>query len=164
VSGTRLEAVLRVLGEAQVEFVVIGGLAAVAHGSSHVTYDVDVCYGRSRQNIERLCAALAPLHPSLRGAPRELPFRFDPPTVSAGLNFTLETDLGAVDLLGELVPFGLYEAVVPHTEQMELFGWTVSVLSLPALIRAKRAAGRAKDLLVIPELEALLELRGREPE
>jgi predicted nucleotidyltransferase len=159
VSATQFEALLRLLGEADVEFVLVGGLAAVVHGSAHVTYDMDVCYRRSADNVERLCRALAGVHPTLRGAPKEMPFRLDPPTVSAGLNFTLDTDLGALDLLGEVQPFGGYAELSEQSEEAELFGRRVKVLTLHALIRTKQAAGRPKDRLVIPELEALLELQ-----
>ena len=101
-TATRFEELVHLLFAQDVEFVLVGGLAAVIHGSAYVTYDVDVSYGRSGTNIERLCTALAPVHPTLRGAPPGLPFRLDPPTVAAGLNFTLDTDLGALDLLGEM--------------------------------------------------------------
>jgi predicted nucleotidyltransferase len=159
VTATQLEALVGLLADGDVEFVVVGGLAAVVHGSAYVTHDVDVCYGRSATNVERLCGALAPVHPTLRGAPRGLPFRLDPPTVAAGLNFTLDTDLGALDILGEVQGLGAYTEVAEHSETVDLFGRSVRVLTLEALIRAKRAAGRRKDLLLIPELEALLELR-----
>jgi len=159
VTTTQFETLVGRLVEADVEFVLVGGLAAVIHGSAYVTYDLDVSYGRSAPNVDRLCRAVAPLHPTLRGAPRDLRFRLDPPTVAAGLNFTLDTDLGALDLLGEMQPFGAYEHVAEHSQQMELFGRSVRVLKLEARIEAKRAAGRRKDLLMIPELEALLELR-----
>jgi hypothetical protein len=152
------EAVLDRLARNEVDFIVIGGLAAALHGSAYVTQDVDVCYGRSHASIEHLCRALADLHPNLRGAPAGLPFRFDPATVKAGLNFTLSTDLGPVDVLGEVSPFGDFEKLKPHAVPMSLGGHSVLVLSLPALIRSKRAAGRPKDLLVVPELEALLEM------
>jgi predicted nucleotidyltransferase len=79
--------------------------------------------------------------------------------VTAGFNFTLATDLGALDLLDEVQDLGAYAQVADHSEIVELFGHPVKVLRLEALIRAKRAAGRTKDLLVLPELEALLELR-----
>jgi len=159
VTATQLEALVGLLADGDVEFVVVGGLAAVVHGSAYVTHDVDVCYGRSATNVERLCEALGPVHPTLRGAPKGLPFRLDPPTVAAGLNFTLDTDLGALDILGEVQGLGAYPGVAEHSETVDLFGRSVRVLTLEALIRAKRAAGRRKDLLLIPELEALLELR-----
>jgi hypothetical protein len=161
VSATQFDALVRLLAESNVEFVVVGGVAAVVHGSAYVTYDLDICYARSANNVERLCRGLAAVHPTLRGAPKDLPFRLDPATVSAGLNFTLDTDLGALDLLGEVQPFGGYAQLRDQSDQAQLFGQSVTVLSLDALIRTKRSAGRGKDLLAIPELEALLELRKR---
>src|SRR5205807_804268 len=96
----------------QVQFVLVDGLAMIAHGSAYVTNDLDICYARTPSNIHALVAALAPLHPYLRGAPPGLSFRFDIATVEAGLNFTLVTDLGDVDLLGEIAGIGNYEQVV----------------------------------------------------
>ena len=158
------EQLLRQLTEGSVEYVLIGGVAAAIHGSPYVTYDVDVCYDRSRENVERLARALAPLHPTLRGAPRDLPFRLEPATIAAGLNFTLDTDSGPLDLFGEVAPFGPFSRLVRHSESMELFGLQVRVLSLESLIQSKQTAGRRKDLLVLPELRALLELHTRPPE
>jgi hypothetical protein len=148
--------ILGVLVDAGVEVIVIGGLAAQAHGSARLTQDVDLIYRRSRANVDRLAAALAPHRPYLRGAPPGLPFRFDPETIHRGLNFTLTTDLGDVDLLGEMTGGGTYEEVESKTELLSVFGRRVKVLDLPALIRAKRAAGRPKDLEALAELEALL--------
>jgi hypothetical protein len=159
--GADFGAILERLASHEVDFIVIGGLAASLHGSAYVTQDVDVCYGRSTQSVERLCRALVDLHPTLRGAPEGLPFRFDPGTVKAGLNFTLSTALGPLDLLGEVTPYGGFEALRPHAIEMKLVGHSVLVLSLPALIRTKRTAARPKDLLVVPELEALLEMSSR---
>lgn len=148
--------VVGLLVEAHVEVIVIGGLAAQAHGSARITQDTDFLYRRSRENIERLTAALAPFRPYLRGAPPGLPFRFDTRTVEQGLNFTLTTTLGDIDLLGEVSGIGGYEAVLPHVIELPVFGSSALVLDLPWLIRAKRAAGRPKDLEAIAELEALL--------
>lgn len=96
------EKFINLLNQSKVEYVVIGGVALIAHGSARVTFDFDICYKRSKDNIEKLCSALQPFHPRLRGAPLDLPFRFDPKSVTAGLNFTLATDLGDFDLLGEV--------------------------------------------------------------
>jgi hypothetical protein len=148
--------IIGVLADAGVELIVIGGLAAQAHGSARLTQDADFIYRRSSDNIFRLAAALAPHHPYLRGAPPGLPFRFDADTIRRGLNFTLTTDLGDVDLLGEMVGGGTFEQVLPSTIELSVFGRPVRVLDLPALIRAKRAAGRPKDLEAVAELEALL--------
>jgi predicted nucleotidyltransferase len=163
VSTTSFEQLLTRLTQGLVEYVLIGGVAAAIHGSAYVTYDFDVWYDRSMENVERLARALAPVHPTLREAPRELPFRLDAATIRAGLNFTLDTDLGPLDLFGEVAPFGQFSQVINHSEMMELFGLQVRVLSLESLIQAKQTAGRRKDLLVIPELLALLELRKRPP-
>ena len=139
-----------------VEVVVVGGLAAQAHGSARLTQDADFIYHRSPANIARLVATLAPFEPYLRGAPPGLPFRFDAETVRRGLNFTITTLLGDLDLLGEMIGGGSYEQVLPNTVVLNVFGRDLRVLDAPALIRAKRAAGRPKDLEAIAELEALL--------
>jgi hypothetical protein len=85
-----------------------------------------------------------------------LPFRWDLGTIKRGLNFTLTTDLGNLDLLGEVTRGGDYEQLLPFTVVQSAFGIGCSVVTLPRLIQLKRAAGRAKDLEVIAELEALL--------
>lgn len=151
-----LGGIVGVLADAGVEVIVIGGLAAQAHGSARLTQDADFVYRRSDENIARLAQALAPFSPYLRGAPAGLPFRFDPPTIRRGLNFTLTTAVGDVDFLGEMTGGGTYEQLLPHTIDLVVFGRTIRVLDLPALIRAKRAAGRPKDLEAVAELEALL--------
>jgi len=160
-----VEALLQALADAGVEFVVVGGVAATMHGSSYITRDLDVCYHRSPDNIDRLVHALAPLHPRLRvhgmtdQEARSLPFRFDAATIAQGVNFTLSTDEGPVDLLGDVKGVGDYPRVAAESEVQDVSGRSLSLLKLEWLIRAKRAAGRPKDLLVLPELEALLEMR-----
>ena len=138
-----------------VEFIVIGGVAATAHGSAHVTVDLDIVYGRSPENVSRLAAALAPLQPYLRGAPPGLPFRFDDDTIKRGLNFTLTTSAGDLDVMGEATGGGTYDALLTRTESRELFGMQVRFVDLETLIHLKRAAGRPKDLERIAELEAI---------
>ena len=150
---------LRCLGQANVEFVVIGGFAATAHGSAHVTVDLDLVYRRTPENLDRLAAALAPLEPYLRGAPPGLPFTFDPATITRGLNFTLRTTAGDLDLLGEATGGGTYEALLPRSELREVLGLECRFVDLPTLIHLKRAAGRPKDFERIAELEALVEER-----
>jgi hypothetical protein len=148
---------LRRLADANVEFALVGGLAANARGSARVTTDVDVVYGRSAPNLGRLVQALAPIKPYLRGAPPGLPFKWSVPTLRAGLNFTLITTEGAVDLLGEIVGGGRYEDLVPHSPVERAFDRDIRILGLAGLIRAKRAAGGPKDLEVLAELEAIAE-------
>jgi hypothetical protein len=147
---------LDVLRSGSVRFIVIGGAAATAHGSTQLTNDLDVVYARSSEDIQRLGSALAPHAPYLRGVPPGLPFKFDAATIKRGLNFTLDTDFGPLDLLGEATGGGTYDALFPHTVTLDLFGGPVLCVDLPTLIRLKRAAGRAKDILALAELEAIL--------
>ena len=153
----QLKDTLLLLARQQVDFVIIGGIAATLHGSVHQTFDLDVCYSRDLSNLDRLVAALSPHHPTLRGAPPNLPFIWDSATLRNGLNFTLHTALGDLDLFGEVAGIGDFSAVKAKSKTLELFGHRFSVLTLSGLIVAKRAAGRAQDLRIIPELEALLE-------
>lgn len=159
---TDFEKILVALSDAEVEFVIVGGVAATAHGSARLTQDVDVVYARTTDNVDRLVRSLAPFEPYLRGAPAGLPFRWNRETVERGLNFTLTTTIGDIDLLGEITGGGGYDALLPHSEEMTFFGRPCRCLDLPTLIRVKRAAGRPRDLEAIAELEALLEERGRE--
>jgi predicted nucleotidyltransferase len=151
------ERALLVLADAQVRFVIVGGLAITIHGSAYVTFDLDFCYARDRENLSRLATTLRPYNPRLRGAPEGLPFRFDEETLRCGPNFTLTTDLGDIDLLGEVSGIGDYSASLAASTPVELFGTSFDVLTLEALIISKRAAGRPKDIQVLPELEALRE-------
>lgn len=148
---------LRLLTEHGVEFIIIGGVAAVIHGSSRLTQDLDVVYRRSPQNIARLAHALHEQAPYLRGAPPGLPFQWSEATIRMGLNFTLQTSLGPLDLLGEVTGGGRYEDLLGHTIDVEMFSFRCRCLDLEALIRTKRAVGRPKDLEAIAELEAILE-------
>ena len=153
---TDFERLLQVLVSGGVEFVIIGGMAATAHGSAHVTVDLDVVYRRTPENVRRLAGALEPLQPYLRGAPPGLPFRFDAGTIQRGLNFTLVTAAGDLDVIGEATGGGTYEVLEPRSEVRRLFGLEVRFVDLETLIWLKRAAGRPKDLERIAELEAIL--------
>ncbi len=154
-----LPEILKILYDAQLEFVVIGGAAMHLQGSAYVTKDVDFCYARTPQNIKRLAAALEPYHPLLRGAPADLPFTFDVRTVSQGMNFTLSTDLGELDFLGEVTGLGAFENVKAAADIQIIDGMKIAVLSLIGLIKSKKAVGRPKDLFVLHELEALEQLK-----
>ena len=158
---TDFAALLRILVHGGVEFIVVGGAAATAHGSARLTLDLDLVYRRSRENMDRLAAVLVPLKPYLRGAPPGLPFRWDSETLERGLNFTLTTALGNLDLLGEIAGGGNYESLILHTMILSLFGVECRCLNLEKLIQVKRAAGRPKDFEAVAELEAILEEEGR---
>ena len=139
----------------KVEFILVGGLAATVHGSSRLTQDIDIVYRRAGENLRRLTSALGRYEPYLRGAPPGLPFEWSAATLERGLNFTLTTALGDIDLLGEIVGGGGYEALSAHTIEIELFGNRCQCLDLATLIQTKRAAGRPRDLEAVAELEAL---------
>jgi predicted nucleotidyltransferase len=158
---TDFKALLRVLAEGGVEFILVGGVAATVHGSTRLTLDVDAVYRRSPDNIQRLVLALTPYHPYLRGAPPGLPFRWDAATVERGLNFTLTTDIGDLDLFGEISGGGSYDDLMPHSIGIQVFGIECRCLGLERLIAVKRAAGRPKDLEAIAELEAIVEEQSR---
>ena len=99
---TDFAALLRALAEKGVRFILVGGAAAVAHGSARLTSDVDIVYDRAPENLARVIEALSGLQPRLRGAPSNLPFLWDERTLARGMNFSLTTRLGDIDLLGEI--------------------------------------------------------------
>ena len=142
---------------------IIGGVTATLHGSARVTFDLDIVYERTPENLARLVSALTPFEPYLRGAPAGLPFRFDVETLKRGLNFTLTTSDGPIDLLGDLSGIGTYAAARERSDQAEMFGGTYYYLDLEALIVSKKAAGRPKDFEAIAELEAIRDERQSRP-
>jgi hypothetical protein len=130
------------------------------HGSPIPTYDVDLSYRRSSENLQRLAAALKTLKPTLRGAPPDLPFILDAQSLALGSNFTFDTSLGPLDLLGWVEPLGAYDDFVSRVETMNVGGMAIKVLSLDDLIVIKRHLGRPKDKAVLVQLEAIQRLRG----
>lgn len=152
-----IERGLILLAEYKVDCVIVGGVAAGVHGYSQETSDVDACYARDSENLERLANALRSIQATLRGAPKGIPFILDAETLRRGLNFTFETEIGALDLLGEIRGVGGYADCLSNCIRIEMFGHKFNVLSLEKLVTAKRTAGRTKDLLALPELEAILE-------
>jgi len=119
-----------VLVGSKAEFLIVGGAAATAHGSARLTQDLDLVYRRSADNLARLIDALAPHAPYLRGAPPGLPFFWEVRTLQRGLNFTLTTTLGDIDLLGEITGGGTYEQLLPHTVVLSVFGFECRCLDL----------------------------------
>jgi len=147
-----------------VEFIVIGGQAEVIFGSPRLTYDVDLCYRRTSENLVRLAEALSQLHVTLRGAPEGLPFRADSRTLSMGCNFTFNSAVGKLDLLGYVEPIGEYDDLLRHAETWEFAGSQVKTISLDDLIRVKEHIARDKDGESLMQLRAIKQLRERQPQ
>ncbi len=150
------------LSDGGVRFVVIGGVAGSAHGSARITADLDLCYDTARDNTDRLVVLLNRWHVRLRVAREpgiELPLVIDARTFRDAPTLTLDTDHGPLDLLPDVAGVGDYEACVAASEVHQIGKVKLRVLSLDALIRAKRAAGRPRDLEHLIELEALRVLK-----
>lgn len=150
--------IARTLRKHGVRFVVIGGFAGRLWGSPTLTNDLDLCYARDRENLERLAAALKELKARLRGVPARVPFQLDARTLEAGDHFTFETRAGNLDVLGFPAGSAGFEGLLRTAAEMEIArGLRVPVASLEDLIRMKRASGRPKDLIEVEVLSALQE-------
>ena len=149
--------IARRFSEAGTDFVIVGGVAIRSHGGNYVTEDLDICYSRTNENLKKIAAVLQPLQPRPRNIPEGLPYVFDWTTLQHGTNFTFETSMGDVDLLGEVKALGNYEDLLCHSIRVNLDGHSTFILSIPALIIAKRATGRPKDEAGLRVLEALEE-------
>ncbi len=155
--------VLRTLTAHEVRYVLIGGVAANAHGSPSITQDIDICYERSDENLERLAAALQALNAHLRGVDPALPFQLDAKTLKMGDSFAFDTDAGAFDCLGTPAGTDGYKDLFANATLMDFDGLQAYVVSVDDLIRMKRAAGRPKDRIELEILGALRdEIEGRD--
>jgi predicted nucleotidyltransferase len=159
-----LRKVAEILLRHGVEFIVIGGQAETLMGSARVTYDVDLCYRRTRENLERLAAALREIKPTLRGAPPDLPLILDAQALSLGNNYTFETFLGKLDLLGWVEPLGDYESLLKHAEVYPVGEMRLSVIGLDDLIRIKKHIRRSKDHDSLLQLLAIKKIRAEKDE
>lgn len=146
---------IRALVEHGVRFVLIGGYAAALRGSPMMTGDVDICYARDRENLERLAAALSALGARLRGAPADVPFRLDARTLEAGDHFAFSTGAGPLDCLGTPAGTEGFADLDVAASDEDLDGSVVRVASLDDLIRMKRAADRPQDRIAVEWLSAL---------
>lgn len=150
---------LELLAGGDVEFVVVGGYAAVLYGSSYVTQDLDVCIVCSPENIERLRHLLRELDPRHRMTAQKLSFLDTPPPGTELRNIYLRTRLGVLDVLSEVMGVGGFERLKASAQQVALGSKFIHVMSLRDLIVAKEALARDKDLLVAKELRAIDLLR-----
>ena len=149
--------ILKALDLHGVRFVVIGGIAGRIRGSTTVTNDLDICYGRDADNLKALAAVLAGLKAKLRGADRDLPFLADARTLKMGDQFTFTTSAGNFDILGTPAGSHGYESLARTATRMDVGGVTVLVAAIEDLILMKRAAGRPKDLIEVEILTAVRE-------
>lgn len=154
-----LTRITRKLAEAKVEFVIAGGLAVILRGSSLMTRDVDAVCKMTPENLTRVYSALESLHPVHRMSPQKPAFTREQAAKPDWKNLHLSTDWGQLDCLGEVKGVGDYEACLAVSEAIKLEDVTIRVLTLDALIAAKRAMGRPKDLHAVLELEAIREGR-----
>ncbi len=159
--NNRFFRLLSILVAGEVEFVLVGGVAANLLGSAKATFDIDIVYARNPDNFRRLAAALASSHPYLRGAPPGLPFRLDEQTLRNGLNFTLTTDLGDLDLLGSVPGIDDFEELRAGSDAIQLGDIGFRSANVESLIAMKNAAGRPKDLEALAELKSIREQRHR---
>jgi hypothetical protein len=146
-----LRALLTPLVRHGVDFVLIGGMAGISHGSNYPSYDLDVVYARNRDNIVRLVAALEEIGVRLRGAPEDRPFVLDTRTIENGANFTFVTPYGDFDVLADAAGMPHYEELKAAAIEREVFGHLIKVASIDHLIAMKRAANRPKDKLMVEE-------------
>jgi len=144
-----------------VDFVLIGGQAGIAHGSSYPSYDLDVIYARDRDNVTRLVTSLGEIGVRLRGAPKDLPFILDAKTIENGANFTFITPYGDFDILADAAGMPSYNELRAAAVDREIFGHMVKVASIDHLIAMKRAAGRTKDKLMVEEYIVLADEQRR---
>lgn len=160
----RSDELLRRLIDRGVEFVVVGGLAAIAHGSQRMTQDLDIVAAFTEDNLRRLMAALAEVHPRNAARPDLGEIQATPVELARFRNLYLRTDIGHLDVLGELPPLGGYADAVHTSIQVPIFGRSCPILGLDALIQVKESLDRSKDREVAAELRAIRDrIRGHKP-
>ena len=147
----RVGPILDLLSSHGVDFVIVGGLAGTAQGSSYPTFDLDIAYSRDDANLERLASALRELDVTLANASPDLPFQVDATTLRNGANYTFDTAFGRFDVLGDIAGIKSYEGLRDGSQPAELEGRSVRVASIDHLISMKRAARRVKDKLMLEE-------------
>lgn len=153
--------ILGLLTARGVDFVVIGGIAAVLHGSARVTQDLDVCFATDDANLDALGKALVELNARLRGVPDDVAFTPDRATLRRVELLTVTTDAGDFDVLARPDGMASYARLRQNAERYDLGAFAVLVASIDDLVLMKRAAGRAKDLADVEELTAIARLRAR---
>jgi len=150
---------LQRLADVGLEFVIVGGYAAITYGSSYLTRDVDICTALTEENVAKLRQALRDWNPKHRLTHKRLSFLDFPPPGQSLNNLYLQTDMGAIDILSSILGVGDFAELKSRAEELEVDGKRHLVISLEDLIRAKEALGREKDLLMAKELRAIASKR-----
>ncbi|HET9282254.1 MAG TPA: hypothetical protein VFR24_09865 [Candidatus Angelobacter sp.] len=159
-----IEQLLKALIDNEAKFIVVGAYAGIMQGATSRTDDLDICYERTPDNYKRIVRALAPFKPRLRGVPENLNAPFDERSLAQVTNCTLATDVGNLDLLGELSGVGGYKQILGDAELINTGRVTCKAASLDTIIRSKEAADRPKDRAALPELRALKLMKQRSQE
>lgn len=158
---TNLLDILVRLADCKVRFVLVGGMAAAAHGCSIVTQDIDVCLDfENIENLVRLQSAMHDLNPVHRLTPNKLPFQHDKEALQQFKNLYLRTDLGILDCLGEVTGIGTYAEVEKHSQFIDIQGRPCRLLKLDQLIAAKQALARPRDLEAVRQLAEIKRMHG----
>jgi hypothetical protein len=150
---------LRALIRREVDFLVVGGIAASLHGSSRATFDLDIVFASERSNLEALGRALQDLEARLRGVEEDVPFVADADTLRRIDVLTLDTTAGPLDVMRRPAGASAYKVLRRRAERFDLGEYDVLVASIEDLIAMKRASARTKDLADAEELEAILRRR-----
>lgn len=149
------EEIIKRLADYEVKYILIGGYAAIVHGSTMVTNDLDLLIPFEKDNMEKLLAVLGDIHP--RYQENKLPLDKTAEELCHFNNLYLNTDIGPIDILGQISGLGNYNELLQHVIEIQLFDKSCLVLDLDTLIESKRIMGRAKDKNVVIELEAIAE-------
>lgn len=150
-----LQSLLKFLVKSPLDFVIIGGFAAVLHGCNQTTRDIDICLMLSPEQIELLREILKPLHPKLRTTSKKQSFLVYPQDLTNVKNLYLETDLGVFDVVSHVEGVGNFYDVLKNAKEIELYENRCHVISIDDLIKSKKALGRHRDLVIVEELEVI---------
>jgi hypothetical protein len=157
-----LSKLLKTLLANDIDFVLIGGFAAVVHGSTLVTQDLDICSAMSIENINKLRSVLKDLNPTHRmDRKANLSFLDHPKSLDGLNNIYLDTDLGILDILSATEPAGNFETIKKNAIDIPLYGFTCKVISIDDLIKVKTVMNRPKDIQAVIELKKVKELESK---
>lgn len=146
---------LQRLADVGLDFVIVGGFAAITHGSAYITRDVDICAVLTDENVAKLRHALRDWNPRHRMTPQRLSFLNHPAAGQPVNNLYLQTDMGVIDIISSVLGVGDFPRLRTEAEELEVDGRKYRVISLADLIKAKEALGREKDLLTAKELRVI---------